>query len=164
MTGRMLDRALAIRSFWVLFVGFNMTFFPMHAMGLSGMPRRIATYTEPDWNTTTRSRRSGAFVLATGVLMVLWNCLRSLRGRPRSRPADPWGGNSLEWYTSSPPPPHNFDSLPPIRSERPLYDCAASGRAGRGKDRLVLDKPTATRNLRLALKLAILGVLSSPGR
>jgi cytochrome c oxidase subunit I len=132
MSGRMLDRALAIRAFWIIFVGFNMTFFPMHDLGLSGMPRRVSTYTNNAWDTANLISTIGAFVLATGILMVLWNCLHSLRAG-RLAPADPWGANSLEWYTSSPPPPHNFDDLPPIRSERPLYDLrrdAAAAAAG----------------------------------
>ena len=122
MTGRMLDRGLAIRSFWVLFIGFNLTFFPMHALGLSGMPRRIVTYADhPGWALMNQLATVGSFVLSIGVLMVVWNCLKSLRdGRIAGN--DPWRANSLEWYTTSPPPPHNFDSLPPIRSERPLWD------------------------------------------
>jgi cytochrome c oxidase subunit 1 len=132
MSGRLLDRALAIRAFWIIFVGFNMTFFPMHDLGLSGMPRRISTYTNHAWDTPNLVSTLGAFILATGVLMVMWNCIHSLRVG-RLAPADPWGANSLEWYTSSPPPPHNFDDLPPIRSERPLYDLrreAAAAAAG----------------------------------
>ncbi len=121
ISGRMLDRALAVRSFWVIFAGFNLTFFPMHAAGLSGMPRRIATYSNPDWEVFNRISTLGSFVLSIGVLMVVWNCVRSLR-TGRAAPSDPWGGYTLEWYTTSPPPPHNFDDLPPIRSERPLYD------------------------------------------
>jgi cytochrome c oxidase subunit I len=132
MTGRMLDRALAIRAFWIIFVGFNLTFFPMHDLGLSGMPRRVATYTNHSWDAPNLVSTIGAFILATGILMVFWNCIHSLRVG-RLAPADPWGANSLEWYTSSPPPPHNFDDLPPIRSERPLYDLrrdAAAAAAG----------------------------------
>ncbi len=122
MTGRMLDRGLAIKSFWVLFVGFNLTFFPMHAMGLSGMPRRIVTYADhPGWQLMNQVATLGSFVLSIGVLMVVLNCLRSLRdGRIAGN--DPWHANSLEWWTTSPPPPHNFDSLPPIPNERPLWE------------------------------------------
>jgi cytochrome c oxidase subunit 1 len=120
-SGRMLDRALSIRAFWIIFIGFNMTFFPMHDLGLSGMPRRVATYTNHQWDTPNLIATIGAFILGAGILLVLWNCLHSLRVG-RVAPADPWGANSLEWYTTSPPPPHNFDELPPIRSERPLYD------------------------------------------
>jgi len=122
ITGRMLDRSLAIWSFWIIFVGFNLTFFPMHAMGLSGMPRRISHYpNHTEWEPMNQIATLGSFVLTIGILLVLWNCLRSLRfGRIAGN--NPWGANSLEWYTTSPPPPHNFDDLPPIRSERPLWD------------------------------------------
>jgi cytochrome c oxidase subunit I len=121
MTGRMLDRRLGIRSFWLMFIGFNMTFFPMHGLGLSGMTRRISSYTEHRFNSYNEIATLGSLILAVGVLTVLWNVLVSLRsGRIVSN--DPWGANSLEWYTTSPPPPHNFDELPPIRSERPVYD------------------------------------------
>jgi len=122
ITGRMLDRSLAIWSFWIIFAGFNLTFFPMHAMGLSGMPRRISHYpNNPEWEPMNQIATLGSFVLTIGILLVLWNCLRSLRfGRVAGN--NPWGANSLEWYTTSPPPPHNFDDLPPIRSERPLWD------------------------------------------
>ena len=129
MTGRMLNRSLGIWSFWVMFVGFNMTFFPMHALGLSGMPRRIVTYaTHPNWVTMNQIETLGSFILGAGVLMVAWNCLSSLR-TGRIAGDNPWNANSLEWYTTSPPPDYNFASLPPIRSERPLYDLRQAARA-----------------------------------
>jgi cytochrome c oxidase subunit 1 len=121
MTGRMLDRRLGYWTFWLLFVGFNLTFFPMHAMGLSGMRRRIATYSNNSWDTYNQLATLGSLILAVGVLVFLWNVLSSLRAG-RIAPSDPWGGYTLEWYTTSPPPAHNFDDLPPIRSERPVYD------------------------------------------
>jgi cytochrome c oxidase subunit 1 len=121
MTGRMLNETLGKIQFVLMFIGFNMTFFPMHGMGLSGMPRRIATYTNSSWTIYNQIATLGSLVLAVGILMVMWNVLSSLRSS-RIASADPWGGYSLEWYTSSPPPPHNFDNLPPIRSERPMYD------------------------------------------
>jgi cytochrome c oxidase subunit 1 len=121
ITGRMLDRRLGYWAFWLMFVGFNLTFFPMHAMGLSGMRRRIATYSNNSWDTYNQIATLGSLILAVGVLVVLWNVLSSLRAG-RVAPSDPWGGYTLEWYTTSPPPAHNFDDLPQIRSERPVYD------------------------------------------
>jgi cytochrome c oxidase subunit I len=121
ITGRMLDRRLGIWSFWTILVGFMLSFFPDHALGLSGMPRRVATYTDSTWDTLNVIATLGAFVLGIGMLMVVWNCVKSLRGGRRAG-ADPWGGNTLEWYTSSPPPVYNFLELPPIRSERPVWD------------------------------------------
>ena len=93
-------------------------------------------------------------------MMVLWNCVNSLR-YGRIAPNDPWGGNSLEWYTTSPPPAHNFDDLPPIRSERPLYDLRQAQAAGADDriEHLMLDKPTANKNIRLALWLALAALL-----
>jgi len=120
-TGRMLDRSLAVRAFWVIFIGFNMTFFPMHAMGLTGMPRRIATYTNTGWDIYNNLSTIGSLILGVGILMVFWNCIRSMQdGSVVGN--DPWEAATLEWYTTSPPPPHNFDDLPPIRSSRPVYD------------------------------------------
>jgi cytochrome c oxidase subunit 1 len=121
-TGRMLDERLGKISFIILFIGFNLTFFPQHDLGLRGMSRRIATY--PDnlgWNFLNLLSTIGAYITGIGVLPTLYNIYRSLR-RGKIAGDNPWDGQTLEWATSSPPPEHNFEALPPIRSERPLWD------------------------------------------
>ncbi|MBI2710158.1 MAG: cytochrome c oxidase subunit I [Actinobacteria bacterium] len=122
MTGRMLGRGLAWWHFWTTFVGFNLTFLVQHVLGLEGMPRRVADYRAADGFTTlNRVSTIGAFLTGVSVLPLIWNVWRSWRhGAPAGD--DPWGGQTLEWATTSPPPPHNFDGLPPIRSNRPVWD------------------------------------------
>jgi cytochrome c oxidase subunit 1/cytochrome c oxidase subunit I+III len=96
----------------------------MHQLGLSGMPRRIADYpADTGWGLLNLVSTAGSFVLAIGIGLFVWNYFVSIwlgRGAPAGD--DPWVGNTLEWATSSPPPRHNFSALPPIRSERPLFD------------------------------------------
>jgi cytochrome c oxidase subunit 1 len=103
-------------------VGTNLAFFPQHLLGLDGMIRRIIDYApNPGWLELNFLSTVGAFMIAVSVLPFLWNVFVTLRG-PRNAGDDPWDANTLEWATTSPPPPYNFDALPPIRSERPLFD------------------------------------------
>jgi cytochrome c oxidase subunit 1 len=121
MTGRMLDEGLGKVHFVLMFIGFNLTFFPMHMLGIQGMPRRIADYADPTWNGWNLLATIGGFVIAISILPFLWNVFISLRNG-KVAGDDPWEANTLEWATSSPPPPYNFDRLPEIRSERPVFD------------------------------------------
>ncbi|SDS60562.1 cytochrome c oxidase subunit I [Actinopolymorpha singaporensis] len=121
-TGRMTHRKASIWSFVWVFVGFNLTFFPMHIAGLLGMPRRIYTY-EPGlgWTPYNLVSTIGGYVLAVGFLLTLGVLLHSyLRGE--KAPDDPWGSNTLEWATSSPPQPYNFPVIPTVHSLDPLWD------------------------------------------
>jgi cytochrome c oxidase subunit 1 len=122
MTGRMLNETVGKAHFVLMFIGFNLTFFPMHELGLAGMPRRIADYSSTaGWNDLNLLATIGGFTIAASMILLLWNIFLSLRsGEPAGD--DPWEGNTLEWATTSPPPAYNFDHLPDIRSERPVFD------------------------------------------
>ncbi len=132
MFGRRLNETLGKVQFVIMFIGFNLTFFPMHVLGISGMPRRIADYSSTaGWNDLNLAATIGSFLIAVSVLPFLWNVFITLRsGEPAGD--DPWQANTLEWATSSPPPPYNFDHLPEIRSERPLFDQRHATPAGTG--------------------------------
>jgi cytochrome c oxidase subunit 1 len=122
VTGAMLREGLGKIHFALLFIGANLTFFPMFLLGQDGMPRRVADYTPADgWQGLNTASTIGAFLIALGVAAFIANLVVSLRHR---RPAgdDPWEGHTLEWATTSPPPRFNFHRLPPIRSHAPLFD------------------------------------------
>jgi cytochrome c oxidase subunit I+III len=120
-TGRMPSEAAGKVAFWLIFVGFHVTFFPMHILGLLGMPRRVYTY-KPDmgWSDLNLLATAGAFVLASGVAVYLLNLIVSARRGPAAGP-NPWGASGLEWATASPPPAYNFGLTPVVESRHPLW-------------------------------------------
>jgi heme/copper-type cytochrome/quinol oxidase subunit 1 len=122
MTGRLMSESLGKLSFWLMFIGFNATFLPQHSAGLSGMPRRIYDYSDQlDVTVYNLVSTIGAFILGVGVIVTVVNVLVSLKGGKRAG-NDPWKGNTLEWFTQSPPPPNNFDVVPRVRSVEPMKD------------------------------------------
>ncbi|MCZ7578381.1 MAG: cytochrome c oxidase subunit I [Dehalococcoidia bacterium] len=125
--GRRLNERLGQAQFWLMFIGFNLTFFPMHLLGLDGMPRRIATYSnESGWEALNLASTVGAFLIATSMIPFTVAVVAAFM-RPKDQPNDPWNANTLEWWTTSPPPVHNFDDLPEVHSERPLFDARHGG-------------------------------------
>jgi cytochrome c oxidase subunit 1 len=121
-TGRMLSERLARWQFWLLYIGFFLTFAPMHLSGMLGMPRRIFSY-EPDraWEFWNQLTTVGALIQAPSYVIFVYNIVTSLwKGRPAGD--DPWDAWTLEWATTSPPPSYNFADIPTVRSRRPLWD------------------------------------------
>jgi len=121
LTGRMLGEGLGKWNFWVTFVGMNLTFFPMHFVGLNGMPRRIYTYGEEfGWGLLNMLSSLGYVVLFIGMLLFVINLLNSLRNG-RAAGHDPWDAPTLEWSISSPPPVYNFAEIPRVEGRDPYW-------------------------------------------
>jgi cytochrome c oxidase subunit I+III len=125
--GRLLSETLAKWHFWLLIIGFNVTFFPLHVLGLAGMPRRVYTYTaDTGWGTLQFVSWVGAMIDDVGMFVFIVNIAYAL-WRGRKAPDDPWGAGTLEWATSSPPAPYNFVRLPIVASREPLWSPPADG-------------------------------------
>jgi cytochrome c oxidase subunit I len=136
ITGRLLSESLGRWNFWLMFLGFGVGFFPMHTLGLLGMPRRIYTYhAGMGWGWQNLWITIGAYVFALGVVLfivnVIWSLLRGEEAGP-----NPWDGPTLEWATPSPPPPYNFAVIPTVASRHPLWEA----RLGEGTGRSQLDR------------------------
>jgi cytochrome c oxidase subunit I len=121
-SGKLLDERLGKWQFWLTFIGLNLTFFPMHLLGILGMPRRVYTYpANLGWNDLNLLASIGAFIIAISVIVFMVNIIKSLKLGQKSGD-DPWDAYTLEWDTSSPPKPYNFLDIPVVRSRRPFYD------------------------------------------
>jgi cytochrome c oxidase subunit I+III len=122
ITGRLMSERLGRWNFWLFFVGFNVAFWPMHHLGVQGMPRRVYTYpSDMGWGALNAVSTAGALAIAASVLLFVVNVVRSLR---RGEPAgdNPWGAGTLEWSTASPPPPGNFAAMPVVHGREPLWE------------------------------------------
>jgi cytochrome c oxidase subunit I len=158
ITGRLLDERTGKIGFWFTFFGFNLTFFPMHILGLMGQPRRTWTYPDlPGWGAINMLATIGAFILGIGVLLLLWNILQAFR-HGEAAGDNPWDAWTLEWATSSPPPAYNFAALPPIESARPLWDLHhPAAVAARSAERSEVERQgSVTQNVVLATSPATL--------
>ena len=122
ITGRMMNDRLGAWNFWVLFFGFNITFFPMHLLGFEGMPRRVYTYpADMGWGTWNMVATIGAGLLVVGGIMFVYNVVHSWVAGVVA-PANPWNADTLEWGTSSPPPVYNFLHIPVVEGRHPLWE------------------------------------------
>ena len=118
----MLGETLGRWQFWLFFIGFNVTFFPMHLLGLHGMPRRVYSYdASMGWGSMNLLATAGGVMIAISVLLFIVNVARSRR-HGAAAGADPWGGGTLEWATESPPAAYNFAAVPVVRGREPLWE------------------------------------------
>lgn len=141
ITGRLMDEKLGKWAFWIFFVGFNMTFFPMHILGLNGMPRRIYTYhADMGWNFWNHFCTAGAFVLAVGFLLFFINMFNSLK-HGEIAGDDPWDGRTLEWSIPSPPPEYNFAVIPQVTHLDDFWHKKQSGKASASWDGNLIHMP-----------------------
>ena len=144
MSGRMMSEGLGKTSFWLMLIGFHMTFLVQHSLGLEGMPRRIYWYPQHgNWQTLNLISTIGSFILATGVLVTVVNVLYSI-GHGRKAGNDPWRANTLEWFTQSPPPENNFDIVPRVRSVEPMKDIRRDIERTAGRSSETVAQPIAT--------------------
>jgi cytochrome c oxidase subunit I+III len=135
VTGRLYDERVGVTSFWLTFAGTTLTFFPMHIVGLIGMPRRVYTYPgHMGWDGYNLIETLGSYLLAGGLVLILVNLLVSVR---RGAPAgpDPWGAPTLEWSVSSPPPDFNYPVVPKVSSPYPMWDAEDRAEDARNLDR-----------------------------
>jgi len=142
ITGRRLNEVLGKTHFWLWSIGFVVTFLPQYQLGADGMPRRYADYpADAGWTLLNTISTIGAFLVGVSVLVFLAAVVEALRRPPDAGP-DPWEGNSLEWWADSPPGHHNFRTLPPIRTERPVFDAREAAReAARAAAQVQPDAP-----------------------
>jgi cytochrome c oxidase subunit I+III len=132
LTGRLLSERAGRWNFWLFFVGFNVAFFPMHFLGLDGMPRRVYTYPEGSgWEALNLLSTAGALVIAISMLVFAANVIVTWRRGARA-PENPWKASGLEWWTRSPPPAHNFERIPVVDSRTPLWDAQFPGATVQG--------------------------------
>jgi cytochrome c oxidase subunit I len=133
MTGRMMNEKIGKVSFWMILIGFNVTFLVQHALGLDGMVRRIDRYpANAGWTSWNVISTIGSYILAIGVLLTIINVIHSAK-RGKKAGNDPWAANTLEWFTTSPPPENNFDVIPRVRSVNPMQDIRREVAAAQGR-------------------------------
>jgi cytochrome c oxidase subunit 1 len=144
MSGRMMNERVGKASFWLMFIGFNMTFLVQHSAGLDGMPRRIYWYPESaGWETYNVVSTVGSFILGIGVVVTVINVIYSLKAGQRAG-NDPWRANTLEWFTQSPPPENNFDVVPRVRSVEPMKDIRREVARGTRPSAETVSQPVTT--------------------